>query len=224
MRSAAIEQPLLTVVGVVPDIKQNWDPNAALEPVMYVPWRQGQTSRAMVIIARTLGGDAHSLTPVLRNAVQRANNSIPLMDPLTLPEVFARNRWFQRVFGTIFAIFGSIGLFLAIVGIYGVLAYSVSQRTQEIGIRIALGGQRWSILRLVVGHALKLALLGVAIGIAASYAATRVMASVLVGVTATDTLTFAIVAMGLTFVALLAGYIPARRASRLDPVVALRTE
>jgi putative ABC transport system permease protein len=224
LRSAAIEQPLLTVVGVVQDIKQNWDPNAALEPVMYVPWRQGQTSRAMVIIARTLGGDAHSLTPVLRNAVQRANNSIPLMDPLTLPEVFARNRWFQRVFGTIFAIFGSIGLFLAIVGIYGVLAYSVSQRTQEIGIRIALGGQRWSILRLVVGHALKLALLGVAIGIAASYAATRVMASVLVGVTATDTLTFAIVAMGLTFVALLAGYIPARRASRLDPMVALRTE
>src|SRR5207247_11272827 len=131
-----------------------------------------------------------------RTALQKANSSIPLIDPMTLSEMLARNRWFQRVFSIIFAIFGAVGLFLALVGIYGVLSYSVSQRTQEIGIRIGLGGQRSSILKLVVGHALKLALLGVGIGIAASYAATRVMASVLVGVTATDILTFATVAVG----------------------------
>ena len=118
----------------------------------------------------------------------------------------------------------SSDLFWLLWGSMRVLAYSVSQRTKEIGIRIALGGQRNSILRLVVGHALKLALLGVAIGLAASYAVTRVMASVLVGVTATDALTFAIVAVGLTAVAALASYIPARRASRLDPVIALRSE
>jgi putative ABC transport system permease protein len=223
-RSAAIEQPLLTVVGVVPDVKQNWDPNVALEPVMYVPYRQGQSARAMVIMARTLGGDVHSLTPALRGAVQKVNNAIPVVDVMTLPEYFARNRWFQRVFGGIFAIFGGVGLFLAVVGIYAVLAYSVSQRTQEIGIRIALGGQRASILRLVLGHALKLAVIGVAIGLAASYAVTRVMARVLVGVTATDTLTFVAVSVTLIAVAALASYVPARRASRLNPVVALRSE
>src|SRR5204863_5346507 len=179
LRSAALEQPLVTIVGVVPDVRQNWDPNIAQEPVVYVPYRQGQSARAMFILARTFGGEPHSLMPILQNAVRKVNNGVPLFEPMTLPEYFARNRWVQRVFGIIFAIFGGIGLFLALVGIYGVLAYSVSQRTQEIGIRIALGGQQGSILKLVVGHALKLALLGVVIGIAASYAATRVMKSVL---------------------------------------------
>ena len=224
LRAATIEKPLLSVVGMVPDVKQNWDPNVPLEPVMYVPYRQGQTARGMVIMARVVAGDAHSATLPVRNAVQKVNNAIPVVQVMTLPEYFAQNRWFQRVFSGIFAIFGGIGLFLAVVGIYAVLAYSVSQRTQEIGIRIALGSQRKSILSLVVGHALKLALMGVAIGLAASYAATRVMASFLVGVTATDALTFAVVAVGLTAVAALASYIPARRASRLDPVIALRSE
>jgi putative ABC transport system permease protein len=100
----------------------------------------------------------------------------------------------------------------------------VSQRTQEIGIRIALGGQRGSILTLVVGHALKLAVLGVVIGLGASYGLTRVMRSVLIGVSPTDTITFIAVAVALTTVAVLASYIPARRASRLNPVEALRTE
>jgi putative ABC transport system permease protein len=224
LRSAALEQPLVTIVGVVPDVRQNWDPNAPQEPVMYVPYRQGQSSRAMFILARTFGGDPHSLMPVLQNAMRKVNNGVPLFEPVTLPEYFARNRWFQRVFGIIFAIFGGIGLFLALVGIYGVLAYSVSQRTQEIGIRIALGGQQASILKLVVGHAVKLAVLGVVIGLAASYGVTRVMRSVLIGVSPTDTMTFIAVGVTLTTVAVLASYIPARRASRLNPVEALRTE
>jgi putative ABC transport system permease protein len=224
LRSAAIENPLSTVVGLVPDVKQNWDPNVPLEPVMYVPYHQGQSARAMAIVARPSGGDALSLTPLVRSALQKANNSIPLLDPMTLSEMLARNRWFQRVFSIIFAIFGAVGLFLAVVGIYGVLSYSVSQRTQEIGIRVALGGQRGSILKLVVGHALKLALLGVVIGIAGSYAATRVMKSVLIGVSPTDTTTFIAVAAALIAVAVIASYIPARRASRLNPVQALRAE
>ena len=224
LRSAALEQPLVTIVGVVPDVRQNWDPNIAQEPVVYVPYRQGQSARAMFILARTFGGDPHSLMPILQNAVRKVNNGVPLFEPMTLPEYFARNRWVQRVFGIIFAIFGGIGLFLALVGIYGVLAYSVSQRTQEIGIRIALGGQQGSILKLVVGHAMNLAVLGVVIGLAASYGVTRVMRSVLIGVSPTDTMTFIAVAVTLTTVAVLASYIPARRASRLNPVEALRTE
>jgi len=191
---------------------------------MYVPFRQGQSARAMAILARPLGGDPLSLIPQVRRAVQKANSAIPLIDPMTLAESFARTRWFQRVFSIIFAIFGTVGLFLALVGIYGVLSYSVSQRTQEIGIRIALAGQRGRILKLVVGHAVKLTLLGVAIGLAASYAATRVMTSFLVGVDATDTVTFTVVAFSLTAVAVLASYLPARRAARLDPVKALRSE
>jgi putative ABC transport system permease protein len=160
----------------------------------------------------------------IHDAVRKVNNGVPLFEPMTLPEYFARNRWVQRVFGIIFAIFGGIGLFLALVGIYGVLAYSVSQRTQEIGIRIALGGQQGSILKLVVVYAMKLAVLGVVIGLAASYGVTRVMRSVLIGVSPTDTMTFIAVAVTLTTVAVLASYIPARRASRLNPVEALRTE
>ena len=167
LRSAVIAQPLLTVVGIVPDVKQNWDPNVPLEPVMYVPFRQGQSARAMAVLARPLGGDPLSLIPQVRGAVQNANSAIPLIDPMTLAESFAQRRWFQRVFSIIFAIFGAIGFFLAIVGIYGVLSYSVSQRTQEVGIRIALGGQRGRILKLVVGHAVRLTLLGVGIGLAA---------------------------------------------------------
>ncbi len=224
LQVAPMTQPVMTVVGVVPTIKQNWDPNAPLDVVMYVPYHQGQMSRAMAIVARAQAGDAHSLTPLLRTALQRANNALPLNDPMTMPEYFARNRWFQRVFSVIFVIFGSIGLLLAVVGIYAVIAYSVSQRTREIGIRMALGGEPTSIVRLVVGYALKLAVVGVLIGLAASYAVTRIMTSVLIGVGATDKLTFAAVALSLTAVAALAGYLPARRASRVDAVLALRTE
>jgi putative ABC transport system permease protein len=224
LRVASLEQPLLSVVGVVPDVRQNFDPNAPIEPVMYVPYRQGQMARAMAIIARTSGGDAHSLTPILRTAVQRANSAMPVIDVRTLPEHFENQRWFQRVFGITFTIFGIIGLFLALVGIYAVFAYSVTERTQEIGIRISLGAQRGAILRMVVGHALNLALIGVVTGLAASYAVTRVMTTLLVGISATDTITFVVVAIGLSIVAVLASYVPARRASRVDPIIALRGE
>jgi ABC-type antimicrobial peptide transport system permease subunit len=156
--------------------------------------------------------------------VQTTNNAIPVNDVMTLAEYFAKTRWFQRVFSVIFAIFGVIGLILAVVGIYALIAYSVSQRTKEIGIRMALGGPCVSILWLVVGDALKLAVTGVVVGLTASYAVTHLMAGVLVGIGATDPLTFAAVAVVLTAVAALAGYAPARRASRVDPALALRME
>ncbi len=216
------EQPWLTVVGEVVDVKQANLDRAEMDPVIYVPYRQTMVTRAINILARTQG-DAHSLAAPLRRVVQRINDQMPVIEVMTLPEHLARSRWFLRVFGVLFAIFAAIGLVLASVGIYAVIAYSVSQRTQEIGIRMAFGAQPNGILRLVMGQGLKLALIGVAIGLAGSLAVTRVMASVLYGVSATDPATLAIVAVLLAGVALLASYIPARRAARVDPMLALRS-
>ncbi len=177
----------------------------------------------MVILVRT-HVEAHSVTNDLRKQVKTLDDELALSGVMLLPEHLADERWEYVIFLSLFVSFAIIALILSMVGIYAVMAYSASQRRQEIGIRMALGAQQRSILGLVVLRGLKLAVVGVALGLAASFALTRVMTFVLVGVTPTDPVTFVAVAILLTTVALLASYVPARRAAKMDPMLALRAE
>ena len=148
----------------------------------------------------------------------------PISQVRTMEEVVALPLAQQRFSMVLLGIFAGLALTLAAVGIFGVISYSVAQRTHEIGIRMALGAQRHDVLRLVVGQGFVLALIGVTVGLAAAFGLTRLMSSLLFGVRSTDPATFAIVSIALTGVALLASYIPARRATKVDPMVALRYE
>jgi putative ABC transport system permease protein len=149
---------------------------------------------------------------------------LPVVDLMMMEEVVSQSVWQNRLYAILFSVFAGIAMLLAAVGIYGVMSYSVTQRTQEIGIRMALGAQLKDVLRLVVKGGLALSLIGVAIGIAGALALTRLLRSLLFGVTPTDAVTFIAVSLVLLLVALVACYIPARRATKVDPLVALRYE
>jgi ABC-type antimicrobial peptide transport system permease subunit len=165
-----------------------------------------------------------ALLESIRERVARINSQEMVFEPHTYDELVSRSladKWFAMV---LLGVFAGLALALSSIGIYGVISYVVGQRTHEIGIRIALGAGRKDVLKLVLGEGTKTALIGVAIGLVAAMGLTRLMASVLYGVSATDPLTFAAVTIVLTGVALTACYLPARRAMRVDPMVALRYE
>jgi ABC-type antimicrobial peptide transport system permease subunit len=142
----------------------------------------------------------------------------------TMEDLRQRSFWQFRLFGWMFSTFGVIALVLASIGVYGVLSYSVSQRTQEIGVRMALGAARPDVLRLILGQGLRLAAVGVGVGLLGAFGTTRFLRTVLYNVTPTDPVSFGAVAIFLTLVALVASYVPARRAMAVDPLVALRNE
>ena len=169
-------------------------------------------------------GDPQSLVPAVRSEVHSLDPNLPIFDVKTLTEHMRLALFPARVAATVLGVFGFIALMLAAIGIYGVTSYSVAQRTREIGIRMALGAQLGDVLKLIITQGVKLTVLGVSLGLISAYLATRAITSVLYGVSATDPLTFVSVSLLLATVALLACYWPARRATKVDPLVALRYE
>jgi putative ABC transport system permease protein len=219
------EQPWYTIVGIVADVRQ-MGIDVPVKGEMYLPY--GQISLYDFYAPRDLAvrtnGDPASLISVVREAIRSVDPDQPVSNVATMQDVLGREASQRRVGMILLTAFAVLALLLASLGIYGVLAYFVAQHRNEIGVRLALGASPARILLLVLQKGMRLTLLGVAIGLAASFAMTRLMTSLLFGVKAVDPFTFAAVPLLLAVVALLACWIPARRAAKVDPMVALRYE
>ncbi|MBA2503690.1 MAG: ABC transporter permease [Pyrinomonadaceae bacterium] len=215
------QSPWLEIVGVVPDVRQelNGEP---IFPALYRPFAQSPLNFAWLLV-RTASEPTNSVAAI-RHEIETIDKDQPISGIAPMPQVIAEAAWGNRLVTFLLGVFGVVALALAAMGIYGVIAYSVVQRTYEIGVRIALGAQPRDALRLIVKQGLLLTLIGTGIGLGGALAFTQVLSSLLLGVSATDSTTFIVVPLLLIGVALLACYIPARRAAKVDPMVALRYE
>jgi putative ABC transport system permease protein len=214
----------VTVVGVVGDVKE-WDIRKDVPPQAYFPLTAALDSEGFGVQLTVKTSVApRSVLAAIRGDVHSLDGGLAVFRPRTMDEVVADAMQDTSEQTMLLGIFASLALLLAAVGIYGVMAYVVTQRTREIGVRMALGAQQHEVLRLVLGEGSRLTALGVTLGLAAALALTRLLRSLLFGVSASDPVTFAGVSILLALVAIAACYIPARRASRLDPMIALRYE
>jgi putative ABC transport system permease protein len=214
-------EPWHTIIGVAGTVR-----HARLDrdtrQTIYVPFAQIPI-RGMTIAART-SGNPEALAGAVRKEVLELDKDQPITNVFSMATVVSRSVWLQRFYAILFGVFAGLALLLAAVGIYGVMSYAVTQRTQEIGIRMALGARAADVLKLMIGNGMLLITIGVAIGLAGAVALTRLLATLLFGVTPTDMFTFVSVSGILVLVGLLACYVPARRATKVDPLVALRYE
>ena len=214
-----------TIVGIVSDVKGS-NLERSSNPEVLIPYFQNRRegwSNALMLAVRTTTSPQTAIAAI-REEVRALDRDQPITNVATMEERLATALSQPRFSTLLLGLFGLVGLLLAAVGIFGVMSYVVTQRTHEIGIRMALGAQRLDVLKLVVGHGMRLTMIGIGSGLAAAFALTRLMSNLLFGVSASDPLTFVAISMLLAIVALVACYLPARRATKVDPMVALRYE
>lgn len=209
------------IIGVVGDVRHS-GLDAGFKPEIYGNYLQ-RLRPSYTLVVRTQS-DPSSMVVTVRNQVQSLDKDQPVYSVKTMTELRSEALAELRFNTLMLTLFAAIALILAAVGIYGVISYSTARRTHEIGVRMALGAQPINVLKLVLGQGMILALLGIVIGLATSFALTRVLSTLLYNVKPTDPMTFVLVSVLLAFVALVATYIPARRATRVDPNIALRHE
>jgi predicted permease len=216
-----VKGPFVRIVGVARDGKYF---NIYEEPRSFIwdPLAQDYSTTGSLVVRTT--ANPEGVIPAARAAIRELDPNLPLFDVKTFDEHMRFALFPPRVAATVLGAFGLVALTLAAIGIYGVTSYSVSQRTREIGIRMALGAQLNDVLKLILGNGLKLMAIGVVLGLLGAFLLTRALTSLLSGVSATDPLTFVFVSLVLVLVALLATYLPARRATKVDPLKALRYE
>jgi predicted permease len=215
------EPALREVVGVVKNTVVN-QIGEEPQPIVYLPITQDFAPAATLQVRTT--GRPESVIGTVRGQLQSLDTNVAITNVQTIQEIMRQGLWAPRMGAGLLTVFGGLALILAAVGVYGVLSYSVSQQTREIGIRMSLGAQQSEVLRLVIGQGFRLAVAGVALGLLAALGMMRVLSSLLFGVSAHDPVTFGGVSLVLVTAAILACYIPARRATKVDPIIALRYE
>ncbi|HEV2802103.1 MAG TPA: ABC transporter permease [Pyrinomonadaceae bacterium] len=231
LQPGAPDNPWFEIVGVVEHVKHyGLAGEAPVEPQYYFSLAQATEAQmplyagGLTLLVRTTHGEPQTLASAVRGQILAVDSGLPIFGVRAMKELVAESIAARRFSMLLLIVFALLALLLALVGVYGVMAYSVTRRTREIGIRMALGAQTRDVLRLILGRGLLLVLAGTGAGLVAAFALTRVLASLLYGVSATDPLTFAALSLLVVLVALLACYLPARRAAKVDPLVALRYE